>query len=668
MVKKKTKSKRLSLHKKYKILRKVREHKRKERKNERKGVGKKKKTPGIPNNWPFKEELLLQEEQARLAEIERLEKLKTQRKAEKAEKKKAEKRIIDGLAQVPTLTPLSVKQRAQADLKAAVTKADLVVIVLDARDPQGCRALSLEDGLIGHGKKDILLVLNKADLISRDTAEKWVTYLRRFHPTVAVRAADKSIKDVTRKTQSSSSLTSAALHARAQELSTLRDNGFVDPLAHALDDYVRSKKLAPNTFVNVALVGYPNVGKSTLFNSLKRKSIAHVSSKPHTTKALSEAQLGEHIHLIDTPALETAFCDPANVLVKFGLAEEYTMEPVEAVDSVLARADMWNVMQITAVGAYKSTEDFLKKYAVKKQLTRKGGDADVLLAARSVLQALTHGGLPTMTLAPSQSKSRFDLPKWFAMDPVAELEQKLYATNPLAKTSSYLTLKCQGSSHRTGETTEYDVVMGTLKFEDFEHDEEDDEDVNDEEDEDEDSEEVDDAEVEEEDDVEDVDDVEEEEDDDVVEVPPPKRGAKKAAPTKIAAKQVAALSAKMAATSEKKVGKKAAATKDVPPEPKERKSNTPDMMEAPKVEAKKRAKKEAVKELVATKKAPVAKVAEKTSMTKKAPTSKKETVVTKKETNAEKMEVAAPSRKRGAALIEESSRRNPKRATRTSAK
>ena len=62
MVKKKGKSKRLSLKQKYKVERKVKEHnrkKRKEEKHDKKGLpgGKTKqwrKDPGIPNSWPFK--------------------------------------------------------------------------------------------------------------------------------------------------------------------------------------------------------------------------------------------------------------------------------------------------------------------------------------------------------------------------------------------------------------------------------------------------------------------------------------------------------------------------------------------------------------------------------------------------------------------------------------
>ncbi|KAG9406672.1 hypothetical protein AC1031_002992 [Aphanomyces cochlioides] len=680
MVKKKTKSKRLTLHKKYKILRKVREHKRKERKKERLGAGKKKKTPGIPNNWPFKEELLLQEEQARLAEKEHQAKLKEQRRLEKAEKKKQDKLVIDSLAQVPTLTPLSIKEQAKAELKAAIVKSDLVVVVLDARDPQGSRSLSLEDGLIAHGKKDVLLVLNKVDLISVDAAEKWVTYLRRFHPTVAVRAANKTVKDVTRKTKSVSSVTSAALQARVQELETLRDNGCVDTLAQVLEDYAKAKGGAKST---VAFVGYPNVGKSTLFNSLKRKMLSPVSSKPRSTRTNVEAQLGQFIAIVDTPALPIELIDPSSVLVKYGLAEEYTMEPVEAVDSVLSRGDMWSVMQVTAVPTYKSNEDFLKKYAAKKQLVRKGGEPDVLLGARAFLKALTDGSLPTSTQAPTQSKSRFDLPTWFKSD--EKLEQALYSTNPnnSAKHSSYLTFKCQGSSHRPGETTEYDFVMGNLKLEDIQmEDDEEEEDEEDDDEEEEDEEEEDEEEEEE----------EEEEEDEVVEVPPPKKGSKKAAaPTKkpaAPAKKPAAPAKKAAAPAKKETKKAEAPAKETKkaeaPAKKEikkaeapsKKAEAPAKKETKKAETKKESKKveaAAKKTETAAKKAEPA--TKKSAAAAKKAAAEKEPVVEKatkakedKKAAQKKDDAVSASRKRKVITIEEPTRTNPKRATRSASK
>ena len=57
-----SKSKRLSLHQKYKIRRKVKEHHRKKAKELKKTHGGKApkgpKDPGLPSQWPFREELV----------------------------------------------------------------------------------------------------------------------------------------------------------------------------------------------------------------------------------------------------------------------------------------------------------------------------------------------------------------------------------------------------------------------------------------------------------------------------------------------------------------------------------------------------------------------------------------------------------------------------------
>nr|VZI49715.1 unnamed protein product [Spirometra erinaceieuropaei] len=55
----KNKSKRITCHKRYKIIKKVREHHRKVRREQRNNPQKfRRKDPGIPNSLPFKEEIL----------------------------------------------------------------------------------------------------------------------------------------------------------------------------------------------------------------------------------------------------------------------------------------------------------------------------------------------------------------------------------------------------------------------------------------------------------------------------------------------------------------------------------------------------------------------------------------------------------------------------------
>jgi len=72
------------LKKKDKVIRKVKEHNRKKAKEAKKlrlsGKNKVKKDPGIPNNWPFKEQELKALEARRTKAIEELEQKKAERK------------------------------------------------------------------------------------------------------------------------------------------------------------------------------------------------------------------------------------------------------------------------------------------------------------------------------------------------------------------------------------------------------------------------------------------------------------------------------------------------------------------------------------------------------------------------------------------------------------
>jgi hypothetical protein len=67
-----------------------------------------------------------------------------------------------------------------------------------------------------------------------------------------------------------------------------------DALMQLLKNYCRSLDI--KTSISVGIVGYPNVGKSSLINSLKRAKSVGVSSTPGFTKAMQEVQLDRCVH------------------------------------------------------------------------------------------------------------------------------------------------------------------------------------------------------------------------------------------------------------------------------------------------------------------------------------------------------------------------------------
>lgn len=78
-------------------------------------------------------------------------------------------------------------------------------------------------------------------------------------------------------------------------------------LLNVLKNYARvegdkkAKKL-----ITVGIVGFPNVGKSSIINSLKRSRAAATGNTPGVTKAMQEIQLDKDIVLLDSPGVVLA--------------------------------------------------------------------------------------------------------------------------------------------------------------------------------------------------------------------------------------------------------------------------------------------------------------------------------------------------------------------------
>ncbi len=141
-----------------------------------------------------------------------------------------------------------MKQRkAWRIVREIVDEADIIVEVVDARDPIGTRNGKLER-LAREEGKPLLVVMNKADLVPKEWAEE---YKRRSDvPVVFVSARERKGTGILRK-----------------EIKKL-----AKPLLEEKDK------------VKVALVGYPNVGKSTIINTLKGRRAVKTAPIPGYTK------------------------------------------------------------------------------------------------------------------------------------------------------------------------------------------------------------------------------------------------------------------------------------------------------------------------------------------------------------------------------------------------
>ena len=425
MVKKKGKSKRTTLKDKYKIQRRVVETNRKRRKQAKRdakgGIVRhdlKKKDPGIPNAWPFKQDLLKEIQRARekqqQLQLEKKEKRKDDlQKLHQHQQEGGSARTVEQLMQQAQRDNLEFNQKEEQsnssssstdyrdgtpqagqqsrraylkELKKVVDTADVLLQVLDARDPQGTRIHpSVEDTILSRADKKLVLVLNKIDLVPRDVIAQWLSVLRRSHPCIAIKA---------------SANTNSAENKDVSMESTVPVG--MEGLLQLLKNYARTSTGSKTTIV-VGIIGYPNVGKSSIINALKRCRAVGVSSKPGFTTNMQEVVLDKNVRLLDSPGV---VFDDSSALLGNCVHADSVEDPIPAVEALLERCNPASLMLQYNIPAFPRNNAmmFLAMVAKRHGRVLKGGVPDKVGAARAVLRDWNSGKIPYYTPPPRDTQ------------------------------------------------------------------------------------------------------------------------------------------------------------------------------------------------------------------------------------------------------------------------
>jgi len=225
--------------------------------------------------------------------------------------------------------------------KKIVRNADVVLEVLDARFPNITRISRLEK----MAKEKLILVINKVDLVSEKTLDK-------------IKNEFKNSKYVL--------------------VSSLNSNG-IGELIHLIKN--RGK---------VAVIGYPNTGKSTLINRLSSGGRAKTSSESGFTKGKQLIAGKNGIMLMDTPGI-VPFEDRDEV--RLGLVSGISPSKLENPDLVATKLiHMFKKNNPSEFEGYYGVDMSLDSYSIlleigkKRHMLLKKGEIDERRAAISLLE------------------------------------------------------------------------------------------------------------------------------------------------------------------------------------------------------------------------------------------------------------------------------------------
>uniref|UniRef100_T1ILS6 Guanine nucleotide-binding protein-like 3 homolog n=1 Tax=Strigamia maritima TaxID=126957 RepID=T1ILS6_STRMM len=458
----KKRSKRVPARRRYKVEKRVRQHNKKLRREAKKNPKtKSKKDPGVPNSLPFKEEILQEaEERKRQAEELKLRQKEEMRNPEAANKRKLEELEEEALLKGSLFNAKKMKMDVDAadaddtvkettgkgyykEFKKVIDAADVILEILDARDPLGSRCPQVEEAVINSGpNKKLVLILNKIDLVPTENVTNWLKYLRNELPTIAFKSSTQN--------QKSNLARSSVPIINSTKLAKSSYCLGANVLMKLLGNYCRNKDI--RTHIRVGIVGFPNVGKSSVINSLKRTRVCNVGATPGITKAMQEIHLDKHVVLLDSPGIVFAKSDSVASALRNAVKVESLKDPIAPVEEILKRCNRKELLMFYSIPEFNTVAEFLALVAKKQGKLKKRGVPNINEAAKTIINNWNEGKIkyythpPNNALLPSYLDAKIvsEMSAAFDIDKLLEDEQEVMSSLPKVRAMNFITNESSG--------------------------------------------------------------------------------------------------------------------------------------------------------------------------------------------------------------------------------
>ena len=146
----------------------------------------------------------------------------------------------------------------------------------------------------------------------------------------------------------------------------------------------------------MGFIGYPNTGKSSIINTLRREKVCSVAPIPGQTKVWQYITLMRRIFLIDCPGIvpPSTTDTETDIILRGVVRVETVAAPDGHIEELLRRCKPIHLSRTYQVKDWTSELDFLEKVAIRRGRLLKGAKPDIESAARMVISDFVRGKLP----------------------------------------------------------------------------------------------------------------------------------------------------------------------------------------------------------------------------------------------------------------------------------
>ncbi|KAK0199129.1 NUC091 domain-containing protein [Armillaria mellea] len=273
-------------------------------------------------------------------------------------------------------------RRIYGELYKVIDSSDVILHILDARDPMGTLCESVLEFIKKEkAHKQVVLIINKCDLVPNWVTARYIQHLTPRYPTIAFHASPNH------------SFGKGSLIQLLRQFSQLHSD----------------KKQ-----ISVGFVGYPNVGKSSVINTLKSGKVCKVAPVPGETKVWQYITLTRRIYLIDCPGIvpTSAHDSQTSTVLKGVVRVEALATPSEHIPALMERVKPLYLSRTYGVPLPNEEnpmqcwepEVFLDKLARMKGRLLKQGEPDMDSVAKIVLSDWVRGRIPFFVPPPERSE------------------------------------------------------------------------------------------------------------------------------------------------------------------------------------------------------------------------------------------------------------------------